>query len=672
MPTTDCSARKRVRIDALTPTYGADFETDCDPDRTRAWIAQWAVSNGTKRFHGPVTEDGSCPEPGTALTDFYGFVMELLDAKPKCCIYFHNLKFDAQFIRAAFHWMEESGCVVTPIVRMGSPVSIEIQQPETGNTMWIRDSMKKMPGSVRNLAKTVGMRKLEPPGGTSFEPGWSQGIDYSEDSMDWDYIDADADIPAVAMQRLHSQGRTHATASGDAWASAKEMINVSDDGTHWVDKWTKYFPRICAELDTTWRRGYAGGLNISRWMGLCSTLGGDETAMLQATLDGIARSISGVYRGDVLTHEDVHSMYATVMMYDPLPIGLPTETHVWPSDRFLWIGELRIKLRLRDDGIPWYRFKATLDNLMEGWPSDALVEVTYAWHDMILTSVDLATLSEWYEIEFDESFTPTFWVFNHRTGLLGDYIRYWFRRKEEAEKGSLSYVSAKLMLNSLYGRFALSPESEDTEMEWDDDLEDWDFASVSALREDNDAYLPFAMFVTAHARARLLANVRAVGPENVIHCDTDSVIHWGGPSRGVMHGDALGTWGIESHPVELYEGGFKRYIEVLHSPIRSLQDVAVACAGVPQPVSDEGVPTGMWVELLDDPEIITRTGYTLGQEHYRIRSEWLRTLYLDNGMDPDDINTMKLIPRKVPGGVILEERRHALTDNMVRRMRIIA
>ena len=76
----------------------------------------------------------------------------------------------------------------------------------------------------------------------------------------------------------------------------------------------------------------------------------------------------------------------------------------------------------------------------------------------------------------------------------------------------------------------------------------------------------------------------------------------------------------------------------------------------------------MWVELLDDPKLIT-SSFTLGQEDYQIKSGWLRDLYLKNGMDPDHVNTMKLIPKKVPGGVILEERQHTISDNMMWRLR---
>ena len=69
----------------------------------------------------------------------------------------------------------------------------------------------------------------------------------------------------------------------------------------------------------------------------------------------------------------------------------------------------------------------------------------------------------------------------------------------------------------------------------------------------------------------------------------------------------------------------------------------------------------MQIELLDEPEKIF--GGTLGHEHYSIRSEWLRRIYEQYGKDPDDVDTLKLLPRRVPGGVILEGHTHCIDDD---------
>ena len=612
---------------------GGDLETD--NDGTVAWIVQSSITDGVRWWHD--TDVEGIYETWTQLMWNYGNVM----------IYYHNLKYDLSFLKPVIAIFQGADCEVRATIRRHAPISIRIKMDN--HSITLRDSLKKLPAELRKVGKMIGCPKLESPRG-SFEPGWSKDLDLSEGSEDWIYIDRDAEIVARAMISLHEGQRTASTASGDAWQWAQRMIGINPKTGKFNPtdkKWDWLFPHLDVELDQFLRHGYAGGLNISAHPG---------------------HNIATADRP--IVHEDVHNMYGSVLMWDPLPIGYPTVSDKWPCDDFLYIAHVSIKLRLKDGMLPWFQFKEGVDNMIEGWPHGTIVEETYHWHEMILTSVDLTTLSHFYEIEFCPDFQPMFWVFKSKAGIFREYLEYWTEKKESSEKGSLEYTSAKLMINSLYGRFALAPETEDNELEFIEELDDWDWISTDTLNEDSDAYLPYAMFITSYARARLLENVMAVGCENVIHCDTDSVIHFGPPSKDVEHGEHLGTWGIESRPLEIYEGGFKRYIEVLNPTVTSPKDYAMACAGVPQKFDPtDKVPIGMWVELLDKPERITMEGLELGHADYSIESDWLRRLYLDNGFDPDHVNTYKLIPETVPGGTILRERTHHLNDMMIYRFR---
>lgn len=635
-----------MRSDPKSEVYGADFETD--NNGTSAWIVQWSISNGTEEIH------------GRTLEEWMGLLQGLYEQKPfsKLYIYFHNLKYDLQFFKSELQAFADRNLMDLQItMRRGAPIQITLKQTEQSLhavTIVFRDSMKKQPGNLKSLAKSIGMKKLESPR-HGFAPGWSRDLDYSEDSEDWTYIDNDARIVAVAMRRLHRDGFTRATASGDTWHQAQEWMRRKKRGskkTYPNDlKWEWLFPRLDLDLDMFLRRGYSGGLNISLHRGL---------------------NISSAERP--ITHEDVHNMYGGKMDECQLPYGLPTLSEEPPTiPGMLYIAHVMIKLDLKDGLFPWYQFKNGYDNQIEGLKMGESVIFTSEFHEMVLTSVDLELLGEWYHIEHNPDWQPQYWIFKSKRGVFTDYLDYWTEKKEKAKKGSLDYITAKLMINSLYGRFALAPETEIVNLVYDEEEGYWVWESKPGVNENNDAYLPFSMFVTAWARRTLLDNCMAVGPDNVIHCDTDSVIHFGPPveSPRSRHGEHRGTWGIESTPSRIYEGGFKRYIEVLSDDgeIHKLSDVSMACAGVPQQVDDDGVPIGMWVELLDDPLRITMTGYTLGHEDYTIKSEWLRKLYIEHGKNPDCVNTMKLIPENVPGGVILRERQHNLNDGMIYRLR---
>ena len=216
------------------------------------------------------------------------------------------------------------------------------------------------------------------------------------------------------------------------------------------------------------------------------------------------------------------------------------------------------------------------------------------------------------------------------------------------------------MLNAGYGRYALIPDGSKTELVLENGEPVW---KTSEEKGEPTAYLPYAMFVTAWARRELMDRVRKVvdayGIDSVLHCDTDSVIYLGEPLGG--YGKELGMWDLESRPDEIYEGGFKRYIEVFYGQEDPMDTYKVTCAGVPQPKRADGLPYGMWVELLDKPERIF--GGELGHESYTIESHWLRSMYWEHNRDPGNVNTLKLLPRRVHGGVILEGHTHNIDSD---------
>ena len=284
--------------------------------------------------------------------------------------------------------------------------------------------------------------------------------------------------------------------------------------------------------------------------------------------------------------------------------------------------------------------------------------------------MDWDNLSIDYNIEVCKG-PGEFWAFRSRVGLMKPYIDKWGEEKKKAKKGSVEREHAKRMLNAAYGRFALIPDGEKTELIMDPESGDLRWRSEEEKGEPS-AYLPYALFVTAWARRELMNRVRKVvdryGVDSVLHCDTDSVIYLGEPIGD--YGKEIGQWDNESRPSAIYEGGFKRYIEVFENEPyfdEGVKRFNVTCAGVPQPKRADKLPYGMWIELLDSPARIF--GGELGHEDYKIISPWLREIYEKAGKDPDHVNTLKLIPKKVPGGVILEGHTHEIDgDGLVLRL----
>jgi len=240
-------------------------------------------------------------------------------------MYIHNINYDWWFIcDAVGDFCVHSDVEMDPIVRNNRIISVNLKPTEDSEygpkQVTFRDSSVKIPGSsVQSLGKMIGLPKLE---GVSedFHPGWSSEVDL-DDPLRWEYVIRDAEIVAKAMAKLHSSGRRKATASGDAWAAMKEYIGGGKRYSKGRDyAWQHLFPHLCTDLDLRLRKGYCGGLNIS---------------MHKGRHDGV-----------VITHEDVHSMYPTVMSYDPLPYGIPNITTDPPREGALYIAEVRIRFQL--------------------------------------------------------------------------------------------------------------------------------------------------------------------------------------------------------------------------------------------------------------------------------------------------------------------------------------
>lgn len=582
--------------------WGLDTETD--NDGATAWIVQWAIVG-----------DGGVHK-GTDVRTLMHCLRRLGRTREKQFIYIHNLKYDLEFIKyAIWDLKEEYGAKIDAIFRNGQPIQVKVDV--SGRELIFRDSAKKWQGNLRSLGDAIGCPKLENVD-PEFKPGWSQQLNL-ERPEDWQYIIRDARICYLAGRFWHEGGFRSATTSGDAW---KDMRRVK--GTKF---WEEQFPALTYEEDEALRDGYFGGINISRRRG-------------------------SHFSGSI-THDDKISMYPGVMLHKPLPVGRPVDMGSVHPGSGLWVGKLRVKLQLKEGHIPWFTFKNGIDYCGEDIEYGQHVEHCLQWHNLTLTSVDWDNLAIDYDIEVQEG-PAEFWAFESRVGLMKPYIDKWGAEKKRAKKGSVEREHAKRMLNAAYGRFALIPDGTQTELVMEDGDLRWRSETVKG---EPTAYLPYAMFVTAWARWDLMARVREVvrqrGIGSVLHCDTDSVIYLGDPIGG--YGTEIGEWAMESRPSEIWEGGFKRYIEVVDGKL------SVTCAGVPQPKDARGMPYGMQIELLDEPEKIF--GGTLGHEHYRIRSEWLRRIYEQYGKDPDDVDTLKLLPRRVPGGVILEGHTHCIDDD---------
>lgn len=403
-------------------------------------------------------------------------------------------------------------------------------------------------------------------------------------------------------------------------------------------------------------------------------------------------------------HIDYHSMYPSQMKFRKMPYGkclrtllldhIPKPKIDYNPEREVYITQIFVtKMKLKPGMNPWYHLKNHEDKMEEGLKSsEPVVELKFP-KVLTVADIELEDLQKFYDMEFtfdlpeeiklvDDGciIRPKTWVYAAMKGAMTSYIELCYQRKEqeskEGRKGGLWYNYWKTLMNSVYGRMAMNPYQYEAEIELDDEgIYHWKSPKYSKhISESYKSYVPYSVFVCAWARHQLTDAWLKVGCENVIHSDTDSIVFMSPSIPDILSvtPNELDTWGnectdgdIQASTIKRYvEGGVKKYVEwtVLPEEITVDMDfskcVNTALAGIPKEVkviNGVPIPVGMWVQVLDNDLIITEDDAELGNQHYFIKSKWLRDRYLKAGLNPDDVNTMKLRTQTVKGGIALVE-----------------
>ena len=554
----------------------ADFETTTDPEDVRVW-AGCAVD----------IEALEVSYIGNSLDGF----MEYLQDKNTVC-YFHNLKFDGEFI---LYWLLTHGykysekrkdktfqCLITDD---GLFYSIEVVFKKLNNKTYKKvvfyDSLKKLPFKVAVIAK-------------AFELAMSKGeidykahrpVGYEMTPEEKDYIIRDCKIVAEALKIQFEQGLKKITNASDALNGYKSIIGKST-----FEKW---FPVLPVELDKDIRRAYKGGF---------------------VYLNPKHRNKRGL-QGITL---DVNSLYPSVMYYKVLPYGYPVYFEGAPDrdEKYpLYIIHCKATFELKPGHLPTLQLKnnrrfveteylSTSRVNMGGYDLDDPVE-------MWLTSVDYQLMLDHYDVEFfpfDQGYYFNGFKLKGAVGMFKEYIDYWSHIKETTT-GALRQL-AKLMLNSLYGKFATNPKARKKipYLDTEDNVVRYKYTDYE---ERDPVYTAMGAFITAYAREKTIRSAQAVY-DRFIYADTDS-LHLVGqePPEGLeIHPTHLGAWKNEGCFEDSKFLRAKTYMETVDGVTK------VTCAGMPDNVKEK--------------------------------------VTYDN-FHPGSTFDGKLMPRRYPGGIVLEE-----------------
>lgn len=511
--------------------FTADFETTTDPNDCRVWACG-------------ICEIGN-PENFTYMNDIDGFI-EWARKQRKVTTYFHNLKFDGEFILC---WLFENGfkfvaerrdleknTFTTLISDKGQFYSMEICFDRKGkekDCLTIYDSLKILPFSVAAIAKgfNLPISKLE--------------IDYNETrekghiltKEEVDYLRNDVEIMARALHILFEQGLTKMTQGSNALFDYKRTVGTKN--------FSKWFP--IPEYDSDIRQSYKGGFTY---------------------LNPKYKEID-LQEGIVL---DVNSLYPSVMYYRPLPYGegIFFKGKYEPDKIYnLYVQMFTCQFELKPGYIPTIQLKNNLAFV----PTQYLESSDGEDVTLCLTNVDMELFFEHYEVYNIEWHSG--WKFKSTVGLFKEYIDKWNKVKMEStiNGNKAMRTLAKLMLNALYGKFALNPNVQSKIPWYDNGIVKYKLGE----KESRDPiYIPVGTFITAWARYKTISSAQKVY-DRFVYADTDSLHLIGTDIPDMLEVDPvkLGAWKHESTFTRARFIRQKSYIEEIDGELN------ITCAGMP-------------------------------------------------------------------------------------------
>lgn len=511
--------------------FVADFETTTLIDDCRVWA--WGLSSLDKPDYADV-------EVGNTIDGF----MERISQFNSSC-YFHNLKFDGHFLldwllKNEFHhvqsdFIKREMTFKTLISNMGAFYSITVKW-ENGHVTEFRDSLKKLPMSVKRIATSF---KLEDSKG-ELDYDTPRAIGHKLTKVEEDYLRRDVSIVAQAMKQVHDNGMKRLTVASDSLAEYKSIFGA--------DKFKRFFPVLSEYMDSEIRRAYRGGFTYA-----------DPRFKGKITRSGLVL--------------DVNSLYPSVMMNALLPYGEPTWVDGEVSTSELWplsIFSVTFTAKIKKDHIPCIQIKGN-----SRFSGTEYLKTIDEPTTLMVTNVDWELYNDHYDIDILEYGGG--WLFHGATGLFDDYINKWGAIKA-SETGGKREI-AKLHLNSLYGKFASNPNVTSKIPK----LKEHMVKLVIGEPETRPpVYTAMGVFITSYARditiraAQTNYPVFAYADTDSLHLLTDDI-----PEEIDVHPTKMGAWKLEYYFEEAFYIRPKAYLEKLFDG-----EFVTHIAGLPERVTE--------------------------------------------------------------------------------------
>lgn len=528
----------------------------------------------------------------------------------KVVAYFHNLKFDGNFIidyildngykLSCVEICDDEGEVIETIITKkqtdiknneftvlisakGQWYTIKIKH--NSKIYEIRDSLKLLPFSLKKLGKDFKTKHQK----TEIEYTGDRYAGCPMTEQEIEYQKNDCLVLKEALNIMFEEGHTSLTIAS---CCMKEFKKYYSD-----DAFKELFPNLYGD-NYVLNEDIFGSKSAGEYIRK-SYRGG--WCFVKPDRKG------KVYKNVTGTTADVNSLYPDVMLHNRFCVGYPhffqgdVPKYVKENDELYYFVRVKTRFYLKENHLPCIQIKGNILYPSRKWleTSDYIDTFGNNWKmlddpinggimqmipEMTFTKTDWELIKEQYDLE-DTEILDGCWFYTQEN-IFTEYLNKWAEIKM-ISKGAKRAI-AKLFMNSLYGRFATTVDASfKVPYIKDGVMHSYNQESISIQK---GAYIPIGSQITALAREK---TIRAAQANYDVFCyaDTDSIHCLCKPDdiKGAPeHPTKIGFWKYESCWNEAIFTRAKTYIErVTHEDREEVEPYYnVKCAGMPQRSKD--------------------------------------------------------------------------------------